>query len=309
MAARMSCHRITAVATILSITPNPLLDFLATGTITPGKTTRVTAFTSIAGGKGVNMARVLARHGHRSIAAGFLGSGHESRFAQLLADDGIENAFTPVAAPARIGFQVCDANRSRSTAVLESGFAVSAAEIRSFFRQFRNQASRVDLVIVGGSVPSPSCLQLIKHICDICAQLRTPCWVDSYGPAMDVALAGPHPPLVAKPNHDEYGRSRAWLGCRELHLTDGAKPIKIRCPEGFFRVVPPAVNEINPIGSGDCYLAALAHARLSNWALTTQFAYAAAAGAANACQPDVAHIHPQDIAKLAKKSVVIANKK
>lgn len=295
---------LVGMATILTLTPNPLLDFLATGSVTPGKVARVTTFAPIAGGKGLNMARVLARHGHRVLATGFAGTGHGTLLHDLVAADGVEPLFTPVAAPARIGFQVVEATRSRTTAVLASGFPVTASEITALLRHLRDLLPQADLVLVGGSVPAPSCLNLLRQVCDACARTTTPCWVDAYGPAMDAALAGAHPPDLVKPNRQEYGDGRAWLTCRELHRTDGPRPTTIRTPAGSYRVTAPRVAEINPLGSGDCYLAALAHARLSGWDPAEQFAYAAAAGAANARRGDVACIGPDDIRELLASSRV-----
>lgn len=292
------------MATILTITPNPLLDFLATGAVVPGKVARVSAFTPVAGGKGLNMARVLARHGHRVLAMGFAGTGHGDLLAELVRADGVEPAFTAIAAPARIGFQVVDAARARTTAVLESGFPVTTAEIEALQRRLHDLLPTVDLVLVGGSVPAPSCVDLLRRICEAASGIGRPCWIDAYGPAMDAALAGSHPPLLAKPNRQEYGDGRAWLTCRELHRTDGARPLTVRTPEGGWRVTAPSVDEINPVGSGDCYIAALAHARLSGWDMPTQLAYAAAAGAANAARADIARIGPDDIRPLMARSRV-----
>lgn len=293
-----------AMATVLTITPNPLLDFLATGGVAPGKITRVSGFTPIAGGKGLNVARVLARHGHRVIALGFAGSGHGALFAELVRADGIEVDFTPVAAPARIGFQVVDASHSRVTAVMGSGFPVTSSEINRLLRQLRERLADCDLVVVGGSVPAPSCVQLLRQIADACHRAGKNCWMDSYGPAMDAALSSTHPPTLVKPNRQEYGNGRAWLNCPEIHLTDGARPATARTPDGTYLVSAPRIAELNPVGSGDCYLAALAHARLSGWDLPRQLAYAAAAGAANAQRADVARIGPEDILPLVDQSRV-----
>jgi fructose-1-phosphate kinase PfkB-like protein len=290
--------------TILTITPNPLLDYIAVGSVVSGKVSRVGAFEPVAGGKGINVARVLARHGHRVIASGFAGCGQGGLLTDLVKTDGITAAFVPVAARARIGFQVVDAARSRSTAVLESGFAVTAAESAALLRRIRDFLAMTDLVLVGGSVPCVACTDLIRQICDLCYRADRPCWVDAYGPAMDEALAGPHPPQLAKPNRQEYGTGRAWLACEELHLTDGARPVTVRSPLGRFRVTAPRIREVNPVGSGDCYLAALAHARLSGWPMEDQLAYATAAGAVNAQRSEVARLGPDDIRPLMRKVTV-----
>ena len=285
------------MATVLTITANPLLDHLATATWVPGRVVRTPGLVQVAGGKGVNVARVLARHGHQVAALGFAGGGEGRTLTGLVAADGITPAFTTTAARLRIGFQVIEPG-GRSGALLEDGFAVTAAEAEALLAELRHRLP-ADLVIVSGSVPDPGLVTLYRRIAELCAEAGVPCWIDAYGPAMRCALAGGHPPLLAKPNAEEYGaEAKPWLAVRELHLTDGARTVVVRAPEGRFRVVPPEVVEVNPLGSGDCYLAGLAHARLSGCDLPAQLAYAAAAGAANAARAEVARIGPEDIRPL-----------
>lgn len=286
------------MATILTLTANPLIDHLAASRIEAGAVNRVGHFVPLAGGKGLNMGRVLARHGHRVIATGFAGGPTGQLLADLTAADGMEPAFVATAARSRIGFIAIDPERGGTTAVLENGCAITPAEMGSMMLRFRALLTGIDLVIVGGSVPHENCNGLYRQVLDACALAKIPCWVDSYGVAMDEALAGVHPPALAKPNKQEYGKGRRWLPCRELHLTDGANEIKVRHPHGRFRIIPPTVKQLNQVGSGDCYLAALAHARLANLSIEEQLRYAAAAGAANAARVDIARISPADIEAL-----------
>jgi len=288
------------MATILTITANPLLDYLATVAVTPGKVHRVQHFTPVAGGKGLNVARVLSRHGHRVLAGGFLGGSSGEQIAALTIADGVEPCFTPIAATTRLGFLLTDPSAGGTTSVMEQGPEISASEIAVLIAQVRARLSDVQLVIISGGVPSASCNDLYRVLLDVCAQANVPCWVDGYGPAMDAALAGAHPPALVKPNREEYGDdSRRWVVASEIHLSNGAEELQIYTPHGRFRVVPPKVVEVNPIGSGDCYVAALAHARLTGTDLIGQLRYAAAAGAANAARADVARIGPAEISRLA----------
>lgn len=287
------------MATILTLTANPLVDYLTIGRIAANTVNRIGHFSALAGGKGLNMGRVLARHGHRVIATGFAGGPEGDLLASLTAADGMEPAFMTTAARTRIGFISIDSDGGGSTAVLEHGTPVTQAEMGSLMQRFRALLSGIDLVLVGGSVPHETCNGLYRQVLDQCAIAEVTCWVDSYGVVMDEALGGTNPPALSKPNKQEYGKNgRRWLSCRELHLSDGANEIKVRHPEGRFRVIPPAVDVRNPVGSGDCYLAALAHARLTGMALTDQLRYAAAAGAANAARIDIARIAPADISAL-----------
>ena len=294
------------MATVLTITANPLLDHLADTAVTPGKVHRIDHFTAVAGGKGLNVARVLARHGHRVLAGGFLGGVAGEQVAQLVAADGIEPSFTPIAAPTRVGFLLTDPAAGGTTSVMERGPEITESEVGALVAHVRARLSEVQLVIISGGVPSASCNDLYRILLDTCHQAGVPCWVDGYGPAMDAALAGSHPPTLVKPNRQEYGDDRRkWVVAGELHLSDGAGELHVLTPQGSWRVVPPKVFEMNAIGCGDCYVAALAHARLSGMAMVEQLRYAAAAGAANAARRDVARIGPEDIAKLADLVAVL----
>lgn len=291
------------MATVLVITPNTLLDHLAEAAFARSKVNRLRRFQAVPGGKGLNVGRVLVRHGHRVIACGFAGGSSGDDFVDLVRADGQEPAFTRTAARTRIGFAVTDPDGT-TTAALEGGFAVTTAEMEALVQDVAQRLVGVDLVIGCGSVPDATCEPLWRLVLEVCAQAKVTCWVDSYGPAMHEALASAHPPAVAKPNREEYQQERAWLSCPELHLTDGSGGLKVRHPKGRFRVTPPRIAERNPIGSGDSYLAGLAHARLSGFLLSEQLRYAAAAGAANAARADVARIGPEDIAPLLDRVTV-----
>jgi tagatose 6-phosphate kinase len=286
------------MATILTLTANPLIDYLTTGRIVADSVNRIGQFAAVAGGKGLNMGRVLARHGHRVIATGFAGGSSGDLLADLTAADGMEPAFISTASRTRLGFIAIDADRGGNTSVLENGSPVTTSELGALMKQLPTLIHQADLVLIGGSVPHETCNGLYRQVLDLCARENVTCWVDAYGVVMDEALAGSNPPAFAKPNKDEYGKSRRWLPCRELHVSDGANEIKIRHPEGRFRVRPPKVKALNSVGSGDCYVAALAHARLSGMTFVDQLRYASAAGAANAARIDIARISPADIRAL-----------
>ncbi len=291
---------------IVTVTANPLLDHLAEGAPAPGGIRRVDAFVPTAGGKGLNVARVLARHGHRVLACGFAGGRSGEHLAELVAADGVEPAFTAVAAATRVGFQLIDG--ASVSAVMARGFPVTASECGSLLSRVRSLLGAARLVLIGGSTCHSAADGLYRQLADACAHAGVPCWIDAYGPAMAAALAGAHPPALGKPNREEYAAlgEKTWLACRELHVTDGAEPVRVLHPEGRLRVTPPRVRERNATGSGDCYLAGLAHARLAGMPLEQQCRYAAAAGAANSARADVAAIAPEDIAALLDQVAVEA---
>lgn len=292
------------MATIVTVTANPLLDHLAETAIAAGKVTRVAAFRRIVGGKGLNMARVLARHGHHAIACGFIGGAAGATLEDLVRRDGVATAFTPTAAATRIGFIAVTPGQG-NTSLLENGGPITAAEQDALVHGLAGHLHTADLVMIGGA-PPPGCDQLYVRLLATCAAAGVPCWIDAYGPAMRAALAGDEgpTPALSKPNREELADGSPWERVPELHITDGGAAVEIRTPVGTWRVEPPPVTEVNPVGSGDCYIAALAHARLTGWDWERQLRWATAAGAANAARADVACIGPDDIAPLAQSASI-----
>lgn len=283
---------------VLTVTANPLLNLAGPEPVTDGAVTRVPRLVAAAEGKGINVARQLVWHGHDVTALGFVGGDTGHWFTELVDGEGIPTAFTATAARLRTGFMVPSATASHPTTLLEDGFAVIEAEAALLVASLTERLAGCDLVIVSGSVPDPSLANLYTTILSACAAHGVTCWIDAYGPAMINALASDHPPALAKPNRQEVAQGGAWDRCPEVHCSDGGGALSVRAGATTYQVTPPAIGEVNPIGSGDCYLAGLAHARLVGMALTEQIAYACAAGAANAMRDDVAQIRPDDIAPL-----------
>jgi fructose-1-phosphate kinase PfkB-like protein len=291
------------MATVLTLTANTLLDGLATGPALRGRVNRVDRFNWVAGGKGINVGRVLARFGHRVVAAGFAGGWSGAELTSIVAADGMEPLLVETHARTRIGFQLDGA--SDPIAFVENGFAVTPDELSRLVSCVRTRLGEVDLVLISGSVPDPSCESLYVEVLGACARCSVPCWIDSYGPALARALACNDMPALAKANREEFGSGHGWDRCPETHLTDGPRDIRVRISTTRWIVRPPLVSEKSAIGSGDCYFAALAHGRLTGLADEVALKWAAAAGAANAALGAAAHVGPDDIAPWVDSVLVI----
>jgi fructose-1-phosphate kinase PfkB-like protein len=250
-------------------------------------------------GKGVNVARVLARHGHSVVLTGFAGGHSGAWLRDLIRADGIAEDCVPTTAPVRVGFMATACDLNHPTTVFPSGFAVTTDEYHALLERIEAWSASVRLVIASGSVPDPVTEGLYAELLELCHRRGLPCWLDAYGPAMRRALEGPVAPTLAKPNRQEHQPGFRWDRVEEMHITDGAGTILVDSRTGgHWRVAPPAIRQINPIGSGDCYLAGLAHGWLEGWDTERRLRYAAAAGSANACHPEVATITPGDVEPL-----------
>lgn len=284
---------------VLVVNPNPLLNLVHGGIFTPGAVNRVPAMRVMAEGKGVNVARVLARHDHAVVLVGFAGGHSGAWLRDLVRADGIADALVETAAPLRVGFMACSGRDHHPTTVLPDGFPVTASECQYLLDRVEGSLTTARLVIASGSVPHPLAHDLYERLLALCQRYSVPCWLDAYGPAMRQALAGPVRPRLSKPNQQEFEHGLRWDRVDELHVTDGAGPIEVRSElEGHWRVFPPVIRQVNPIGSGDCYMAGLAHGWLHGLGIEDRLRYAAGAGAANALRQDVASIGPEDVIPL-----------
>lgn len=284
---------------VLIVNPNPLLNVVFAGDFVPGAVNRVPGTAMLAEGKGVNVARFLARHGHRVLLTGFAGGHSGAWLRELIQAEGIRDAFLETAAPLRVGFMATSRAAEHPTTVLPTGFPVTRAECQALLRRVAELAAVARLIILSGSVPDPVADDLYADLLCLCRGQAAPPWLDAHGAALDRALAGAFPPALAKPNRQELEQSRRWDRVPELHITDGGGLVEVRSrSEGHWQIRPPAIRQINPIGSGDCYLGGLAHGWLNGLAFADRLRYAAAAGAANALRQEVAMIGPEQVVPL-----------
>lgn len=287
---------------VLAISPNPLLNLVHAGDYTPGAVNRVGPMSMLAEGKGANVARTLSRFGHRVVLAGFAGGHSGSWLADLVRAEGVHEVFTRTASPLRVGFMASGRESDHPTTVFPNGFTVTAEECHSLLATVAAHLDQVRLVIAAGTVPDPIANDLYRDLLALCAQHRVPCWMDAHGACMTQALNGPVVPALAKPNRQEWAKSTGWERVDELHISDGANPVEvIHRREGRFRVIPPLIRQINPIGSGDCYVCGLAHGWLTGQPWQERLRLAAAAGAANALRQDVAMIPLDEVLALVEQ--------
>lgn len=282
---------------VLIINANPLLNLVLPEAIRVGEINRVDHIDVHAEGKGVNVARVLARLGHAVTLTGFAGGHSGAWLREILAAEGLHEEMIETIAPLRTGFMVSPPRACHPSSVLPHGFSVSGGECEALLKKTTHILERgVSLMIVSGSVPDPVAAPLYPGLLAQAAAFGVPCWLDAHGEGLAAVLSGVHLPDLAKPNAQEFAEVEGWERIPEVHLTDGDQPAKIMMNGVWsFQLTPPALAQVNPIGCGDCYLAGLAHGFLLGWSPEDRFRFAAACGAANAKRPDVAHISPEEI--------------
>src|SRR5690606_2870024 len=108
---------------------------------------------TVAGGKGVNVARALALLGRPVIATGFVGGPTGTRVMEELRQESILTDFTPIAGETRINLAVVDPTSGEQTEINERGPAVSPEEVESFVARLRYLASGARACVLAGTLP------------------------------------------------------------------------------------------------------------------------------------------------------------
>lgn len=287
---------------ILCVTLNPCLDkTLTVPSWSPGDNVRGTSVEEVVGGKGNNVARALKRLGHDDVrSVTFLGGEVGQRCDRLLREqDGFESLITWCGSNTRIILTVRTGSATPATAFFDPDPVISAAEAMLLHEQVRTvlKTGGVRLIALCGSSPARTTDELYATLVQDARAASVPVLLDTYGAPLGkinaelpdaihlnrveaTAHCRPSPPT------DEVLASqlRLWAsqGVRFAIITDGPNPV-LACLAGrLVRATPPVIQEVNPVGSGDCLLAGLADAWLRHCPLEESLRFSLAAGAANA---------------------------
>jgi tagatose 6-phosphate kinase len=253
---------------ILTVTLNPALDLTYTvDALVPHAVHRVTTVTERAGGKGLNVARVLDAAGEPVVATGLLGGATGARIQALLGS--LRREFVGIVADSRRTVAVVD--RHDATGFWEPGPAVAAHEWDAFRTRYADLLDTAEVVVLAGSLPPGVPVDGYAQLVAAARQRTIPVVLDADGEALRRAL--PAGPTVVKPNADELAAAtdervvvpvadaaarlcRAGAGSTVVSL--GPRGLLAVTPQGRWRAVPPEIMAGNSTGAGDACVAALA---------------------------------------------------
>lgn len=251
---------------------NPAMDRVSTWPgLRLGLVNRASEVVVVPGGKGFNVARAVVRLGEDATAYGFLGGHVGEDLREMIVADGVIDRHTTIAAGTRVCFIVVEPESGRSTVLNEPGPAVAAEEVARFLDSLRADCGAGDLVVLSGSLPDSVPTIVAGEVVKTGAAAGARTLVDIHSEALIHAVA--QRPWMVKCNRHELrqllgGDAVADLpeamqrlrgqGIEIVVVTLGADGALIADSEGVARVRVPAIEEVNPTGSGDLLLAGLA---------------------------------------------------
>jgi 1-phosphofructokinase family hexose kinase len=256
---------------LIIVTPNPAVD--ATyhlPKVTWNAVNRAPQVHRRAGGKGVNVANVLAQLRHPSSVTGFLGGDLGQSFTRLLDSSGVEQQWVQVNGETRSTTTVVDSETT--TLFNEPGPHVTSEDWSRLRAQVTRRCGSGDVVVLSGSCPPGTTVEDIRDFLTAVHAAGATTLVDTSGPLL--AAAAEAGASFIKPNHDELaeatGISDVTGGARNL-LARGAGAVAVSQGEKglvmfhrsqgttrAWRATPAEVVHGNPTGAGDSAVAAFA---------------------------------------------------
>lgn len=258
---------------ILTVTPNAAVD----------KTYRVEGFRldrvhrpsiahTVAGGKGINVARVYQTLGGRAVCTGFLGGVQGQIVKRALAAENLAGQFVPCDGETRLCIAVIDPETGTQTEINEPGPQINQLAVSQLHRRIQgllsHQAFR--FVVLSGSLPPGAPDTLYADLIAMARSFGVKSVLDTSGAALLEGLAAR--PWMIKPNRVELEtiggpaaddaeairRANALRagGIEVVAVTLGAGGAILAVEDGVYRAVPPSVPFASAVASGDAFLAA-----------------------------------------------------
>lgn len=304
---------------ILTVTLNPAVDkTYTTQSVIVGNVNRMRTAMNIAGGKGVNVTKILRQYGYEVAATGFLG-GYSGRFIEEeLEKRGSECRFIHVSGETRSNMNIL-ADDGYVTEILEPGPVISDGEIEAFLEQYDALLRECGLVILSGSVAQGVNADIYETLTVRATAASVPVYLDSSGDNLKFGMRAK--PQMIKPNwreleyimghrimnREEVVESAGLLhesGIPRVVVSMGNKGLLSVSDQGVLYAKTTVAEPINTVGCGDSVVASYAMSYVAGESEEKAIVHACAISAANATTVESANIPLETANALMNKIIV-----
>ncbi len=306
-----------STAEIITVTLNPAVDqTLQVPGLRLGVLNKALSLRFDAGGKGVNVASVLADMNHSCAVTGLLGEDNARIFENLFAARGIADHFIRTPGATRINVKLNDpesANTTDINLVAQAPSHDALVLLRATISALCDGSARV--FVLSGSLPPGVPVDYYATLAKALKAAGKQVVIDTSGAPFAAALAGK--PDLVKPNRHELeewsGRKLEGTGdviaaARELQAAGPASVIVslgeegalLLTPDGIWKSRPLKVEIVSTVGAGDSMVAGWISAWLKDLAPAETLALATASAAARICRPD-GSLHRAGLEELARQ--------
>jgi 1-phosphofructokinase family hexose kinase len=302
---------------IITVTLNAAIDkSLSVPNFRLGRRHRTVEQRTMAGGKGVNIARALKALGQPVIATGMAGGATGTRIVEQLTEESILNDFVRIREESRTNTSVLDPTNGQQTEVNERGPSVSEREVELFRDKLLYLAQGAAIVVFAGSLPRGVDPDIYAMLIRELQRSDVATVIDADGDPLHQSVRAE--PDVVSPNvleaeelvgHEFNDDAERSLAVREI-VALGAREAIMTLPDGCCAQIlidgQPALRRARvelrePVatrGSGDAFLAGYVAARYSGSSPEECLRFGVACGAESTARLGAGAIDPREVRRM-----------
>jgi len=302
---------------IVTVTLNAAIDrTLTVPNVQLGQRHRASQGLTLAGGKGINVARALKRLDVPVVATGLAGGRTGTRIVEELTSEAILNDFVRIADESRTSTAVVDPTTATYTEINEWGPHVEPDELAMLLGKINYLARGADMVVFSGTLPRGVDDAFYAEAIRELNRRHVRAVLDSEGVPLRLGVEAE--PFLVTPNQreaeglvgQEFRDDEDYLMAVDRIADMGARNVLITSELRSFglfreerkrlrlRAVAPQIEPVSAVGSGDVLMAAFLAARLADRALDEALAAAVAAGAASTLEVGAGRFDPREASRL-----------
>lgn len=287
---------------IYTVTLNPSIDFIVRiDQLNLGSVNRMVSDDKFAGGKGINVSRVLQRLGVGNTATGFLGGFTGHFIEDSLKNEGIETAFVKVDQDTRINVKI---KSQEETEINGQGPMISQEQLEALKAKL-SQLTSDDTVVFAGSAPANLGNAVYKELIPLVRKSGAQVVCDFEGQPLLDTLA--NNPLLVKPNNHEleaifgvplnslndvetYARRILEMGAQHVLISMAGDGALLVTEEATYFAKPIKGQVKNSVGAGDSMVAGFTGEFVKSKDPVEALKWGVACGTATAFSDDLATI-------------------
>ena len=285
---------------IYTVTLNPSIEYIVRlDQVQVGSVNRMDSDDKFAGGKGINVSRVLKRLDIQNTATGFIGGFTGKFITDTLVEEEIESRFVQVAEDTRINVKI---KADQETEINGTGPNVEPAQLEEL-KAILSSLTADDTVVFAGSSAKNLGNVIYKDLIALTRQTGAQVVCDFEGQTLIDSLD--YQPLLVKPNNHElgdifgvklenldeiekYARELLAKGAQNVIISMAGDGALLVTSEGAYFAKPIKGTVKNSVGAGDSMVAGFTGEFVKSKDAVESFKWGVACGTATTFSDDLA---------------------
>lgn len=298
---------------IATLTLNPTLDKIITvENFTPGELQKIKEVRVIAGGKGINVSRVIKLLEGDTLALGLVGGLTGKKVQELCQEEGLRTHFIKIEGETRSNLTILDPVKKTETHLLEPGPFINPEEENRIIAEVEELLEEMEMLILSGSLPLGIGEDIYGRVIKMAKRYGVKTILDTRGIPLRKGLGAI--PFMVKPNREEleslaedslptleevisFTKTIMEKGLEGVIVSLGREGALLRYQGRVWRAVPPQITPVDTVGSGDALVGGFFWALVEGKNVEECLRMGVACGVANALLPGAGVCRKEDIFK------------